>query len=106
MPERQPGSRPEREARKVNLIGMLVAVGGLVAMLGSASLSPGVGQLLVGMLGLALVLAALAVLRMSWSPARKARFPGASVKAPPPELEDDQPPPSPAADAPDPNLRP
>lgn len=105
MPERQPGGRPEREARKVNLIGMLVAVGGLVAMLGSASLSPGIGQLLVGMLGLTLVLAALAVLRMSWSPARKARFPGASVKAPPPELEDDQLPSS-EADVPDPNPRP
>jgi uncharacterized membrane protein YedE/YeeE len=90
----------------VNLIGILVAVGGLVAMLGSASLSPGVGQLLVGMLGLALVLAALAVLRMSWSLAGKARFPRASVKAPPPELEEDELPPPPTADAPDPNPRP
>jgi hypothetical protein len=65
-----PGEKPEPRARKASretwilgLIEILVVVGGFVAILGSAFLHPGMGQLLLGMLGLVLVLTALAVLR-------------------------------------------
>lgn len=105
QPEGKPEPEPRKVPPKVKLIQILVVVGALVALLGSALLPPGVGKLLVGMVGLALVLAALAVLRMGWSPTGKARSPGASVEATPPELEDDQPP-SPGADAPNVNPRP
>jgi hypothetical protein len=68
--ERSPESKPELGPRKASretwiiaLIEILVIVGGFVAILGSALLHPGMGQLLLGMLGLVLVLTALAVLR-------------------------------------------
>ena len=65
-----PGGKPERGPRKasretwiIGLVEILVIVGAFVAILGSALLHPGLGQLLLGMLGLVLVLTALAVLR-------------------------------------------
>jgi hypothetical protein len=92
----QPEGKPEPESRKVppklKLIQILVVVGALVAMLGSAILPPGVWKLLVGTVALALVLAALALLTMGRSPTGMARSPGAPAKSPPSELEDDQPP--------------
>jgi hypothetical protein len=97
QPEGKPEPEPLKVPPKLKLIQILVVVGALVAMLGSAILPPGVGKLLVGTVALALVLAALALLTMGRSPTGKARSPGASVKTLPPELEDDQPP-SPEAD--------
>ncbi len=91
QPEGEPGSESRKVPPKLKLIQILVVVGALVAMLGSAILPPGVGKLLVGTFALALVLAALALLTMGRSPTGKALSPGASVKSPPPELEDDQP---------------
>jgi len=83
----------------VRIIEILVVVGGLVAMLGSALLEPGLGQLTLGMVGLVLVLAGLAVFRRGWSHSRTMPSRDRFAEGPPSAPEDDRPA-SPEHDAP------
>jgi hypothetical protein len=84
--QQQPEGKLETELRKMsakaNLIGILVAVGGLVAMIGSASLPPGVGQLLVGTDGLVVDREASISRHFGQGPASRGRGRPAAVAPP------------------------
>ena len=85
-PERRKASL---ETRRIGLIEVLVVAGGLVAILGSALLPAGLGQLLLGMLGFVLVLAALVVLGKGRAARDTGKPRGAPGETPPATPEDD-----------------
>jgi hypothetical protein len=83
-------SRASLETRRIGLIEILVVAGGFVAILGSALLPPGLGQLALGMLGFVLVLAALVVLGKGRAARTERRPRGAPTEAPPASTQGDE----------------